>query len=527
MGEEEKSVKKKWTLVKTVRLLMILIVLVALGVVGYFYMGFVNYYKDHFYDGTFINGIDCSELTEEEAEALLQERINHWNVNIKEREDVSETITAEQIQMTYENDGSLGDLYFQQQPLLWIIRMYDDKNYEVPSGFTYSEEELRNCFNNLQQVKEFVPMKNAEVVEKEDGTFAIDPEVVGTEMKQEDAYEALQNAVVNQEDEVDFEEFYLNPTVFSTDQELIDEVEDHNTILALTRAEIHVKFDKDEIVIDSNMLKDWLVKDKTERFKLDDKKIQEFVQGLYDKYNAGHEGQLFKDQVGVVHTLLSFETPGWDIDVEKTVERYKKAILEGYWGSLGPVMVRLDENGNPAPETYVEIDVDRQRMWYVVDGEVTVDTPVVTGGASVPDANAVSQDYLIAMFNSRSTPTNGIWVIKKKESPHFMRGPQYSDGSYEYTLNTTYWLPFNGQIGIHDNYERLQFGGRIYETAGSHGCVNTPYENVEKIFNTIEVGCPVILYGMDTGEEVFAAERNPEESIPQEFRHPMESYYNS
>lgn len=527
MGEEEKSVKKKWTAVRVVRTLVLLLILAGLGVAGYFYMGYVQYYKTHFYNGTFVNGIDCSELTEEEAAAILQDKINNWSINIQEREGVTESITAEQVQMTYENDGSLADLFFQQQPLLWIVRLYGDKNYEVPSGFTYSEEALRNCFNNLQQVREYVPMKNAELVQREDGTYAIEPEVTGTQMKQDDAYDALLEAVVNRDDEIDLEEFYLSPTVFSDDEELVDQMEDNNTILSLTRADIHLKFDKDEIVINADQIKQWMVKDKKERYKIDEKKVREFVQGLYDKYNAGHEGELFKDQLGFVHTLTFFEVPGWNIDVDKSVERYMKAIYEGYQGSLGPVMVRLDENGNPYPETYVEISIDEQRMWYVVNGEVTVDTPIVTGGADVPNPEEVPQEYVISMFNSRSTPSNGIWTIKKKESPHFMRGPQLSDGSYEYTLSTTYWLPFNGQIGIHDNYERLLFGGRIYETAGSHGCVNTPYENVEKIFNTIEPGCLVVLYGMDTGEEVFAAERDPEQSQPQEFRHPLESSYNS
>ena len=39
-----------------------------------------------------------------------------------------------------------------------------------------------------------------------------------------------------------------------------------------------------------------------------------------------------------------------------------------------------------------------------------------------------------------------------------------------------------------------QYGRDIYLTNGSHGCVNTPYTEAEKVFNAIEIGDPVIVY---------------------------------
>ncbi len=55
-------------------------------------------------------------------------------------------------------------------------------------------------------------------------------------------------------------------------------------------------------------------------------------------------------------------------------------------------------------------------------------------------------------------------------------------------------MPFNGDVGIHDMQTRAYFGGTIYLTNGSHGCVNTPYEQAQTIFNTVSVGTPVIVY---------------------------------
>ena len=54
-------------------------------------------------------------------------------------------------------------------------------------------------------------------------------------------------------------------------------------------------------------------------------------------------------------------------------------------------------------------------------------------------------------------------------------------------------MPFYANVGIYD-INRTVFGGTEYISNGSHGCVNTPHENAEKIYNNIEPGVPVVVY---------------------------------
>ena len=49
-------------------------------------------------------------------------------------------------------------------------------------------------------------------------------------------------------------------------------------------------------------------------------------------------------------------------------------------------------------------------------------------------------------------------------------------------------------IGLHDLTSRSAFGGNIYITNGSHGCVNTPLDAVRQIFEVVSYGFPVIVY---------------------------------
>ena len=57
-----------------------------------------------------------------------------------------------------------------------------------------------------------------------------------------------------------------------------------------------------------------------------------------------------------------------------------------------------------------------------------------------------------------------------------------------------YWVPFDGQIGLHDSSWRDEYGGDIYLTDGSHGCINTPLEAMATIYDHLTVGTIVIVY---------------------------------
>lgn len=47
---------------------------------------------------------------------------------------------------------------------------------------------------------------------------------------------------------------------------------------------------------------------------------------------------------------------------------------------------------------------------------------------------------------------------------------------------------------MHDAKWRGSFGGSIYVSSGSHGCVNMPFSQAKALFENISSGCPVICY---------------------------------
>ena len=99
-----------------------------------------------------------------------------------------------------------------------------------------------------------------------------------------------------------------------------------------------------------------------------------------------------------------------------------------------------------------------------------VETPVVTGNLA-----------------TGSGTHRGCFRVVWMATDLNLQGPTWDD-------HVEYWIPFDGDIGLHDSSWRDEYGGDIYITSGSHGCVNTPLEAMGTIYNNIWTGVPVIVY---------------------------------
>lgn len=126
--------------------------------------------------------------------------------------------------------------------------------------------------------------------------------------------------------------------------------------------------------------------------------------------------------------------------------------------------------GKTVGNTYIEVSLKQQHMWFYKDGKLIVETDVVTGN---------NDGYC-------NTP-KGCYSIYQRTRNTTLVGPGYSSF-------VNYWLAFKGGYGIHDASWRSSYGGNIYNGNGSHGCVNTPYSKVQKIYNNVSIGTPVVIY---------------------------------
>ena len=83
--------------------------------------------------------------------------------------------------------------------------------------------------------------------------------------------------------------------------------------------------------------------------------------------------------------------------------------------------------------------------------------------------------------------TYGYFYIYYKQADTYLIGPGYK-------LHVDYWVPFDGGIGFHDAYWRYDFGGDIYKTNGSHGCINMQNDAAKTLFENVEANTRVLVH---------------------------------
>ena len=442
------------------------------GLAAAAYIGAAVYFGLHFYEGTVILGMDCSQMTAEEVKKAAAKKLGAYELKILEREDQTETIGAKEIALNFVDDGSIDEMLTAQRSYFWPVMMFLAKGRADSVAFSYNRDAAAERINTLMCMDSIraVPPRDAYIEAGEYG-FEVVEEVMGTTLDKDKTKELLFACLDKGKNQVslDEEDCYINPQIYHDNKELMG---DAASMSELASADISLDFGSVQEVVDASVMRDWIVEISDGVFAIDDACVEQYVEELAAKYDTFGLPLEFQTSLGTTVTLSGGDY-GWCLDQGETLLALRTAMDEGYRGTLEPVYLysAMSHENNGIGYTYVEICLSQQRMWCYENGNLIVDTPVVTGNPNKGNA----------------TPSGGVWAIDAKKQNAILTGEGY-------TSPVDYWMPFNGDVGIHDLKERAYFGGSIYLSNGSHGCVNTPYEQVQTIYNAVSIGTPVIVY---------------------------------
>lgn len=461
-------------------LAIVLVLFVAfLGSVFYTYRHYVDFFRTHFYSGTTINGIDVSYMTVEEAKQNVANAIAGYTLTIEERDGVTETLTGEDVGLAYVDDLSVDRLMMDQDADLWFLSFDDPVTAEVGISTTYDEKMATNAALRLDCLdkSKVIEPENARLV-TEGSLYAIKPEVMGTKIDEAkllvqvlDALDAGKTTCSIVEPDC-----YIYPTVYSDDETLNARMNAWNKYLTV---EITYPFGDNKEVINGETLRPY-ISDDGKDVTLATDWVRSLVYQWGQKYDTFGLERQFTTHDGRTITIPAGGDYGWVIDKDKTIEDVKAAVKAAESGTREPIFLYSAkgwDNGD-LTGTYVEVSISEQKLWCYKNGVVVMETDVVTGKASDP--------------NRMTIP--GCWAIDAKKEDAVL-GTEDVQG---YSSPVKYWLPFNGGQGLHDAPWRSNFGGSIYTSNGSHGCVNVPAQNMEAIFNAMEIGNAVVVYDLNS-----------------------------
>lgn len=447
-----------------------LLTLIIFLVAGYFIA--VRYYSKRYFMNTTINGIDCSNKTIEETITLLRRESDNYVLTIKQRGDVEEQIIGSDIDFTISFGNQLEDLMDSQSPYKWMTGFSKKINYEFSSMLSYDEKKLSakmdelDCFNPAIAIE---PV-NAHLSDYTEEGYTIVEEVQGTKLKKKLAQRYIKEAISNFDETVDLEKAgcYVKPTVTSEDT-VLQSLRDTMNLYTSTVLTYH--FGDVTEVLDGSLIHTWLSVDENDQVVLDESKVKEYVDYIGKNYNSFGRKRKFKTSYNKTVTVVGGDY-GWWLNRVAEKNEIIQAIYAGTQSVKQPNYYQTaqqygsDDIGN----TYVEINLTAQHLYYYKDGELIVESDFVSGNVS----------------KNHATPV-GTYGITYKERDATLVGEDYE-------TPVKYWMPFNGSIGLHDANWRNEFGKDIYLKKGSHGCVNLPPKVAKKIYENISKGTAVVCY---------------------------------
>ncbi|MGI6095285.1 MAG: L,D-transpeptidase family protein [Lachnospiraceae bacterium] len=477
LKEKKQKNRKKF---RTIAIIAGILLVLLAGV----YAGMAYYYANKFFPGTTINHVVCSGLTEEQAEKKIQDEVENYSISIAFRGDKTEEIVGKDIAYSYVPTGEVEQLLESQSPIKWFAGYFHKNDYEVKYSVEYDEGKLLDkmmALQSMQPEQQEAPV-DAHIIFDQD-QFVLVEESEGNTVDAGILLKKLNEAIAAGETELSAEEAeaYVRPEVYRDDEELLKDLDIYNEY---AKASITYLFGDTKEVLDGMTIKDWISYDEEGNPVKDEKALKahvaDYVKDLAKKYNTTDKDRQIKNTATGEMVTVSGGNYGWRINQKEETAQLLKDIQEGNITERAPA---FSQEGTTWEEddigdTYVEVNLTAQHVWCYEKGNVVWESDCVSGNMRYKD---------------RATP-GGTYTVAYKQKNKVLRGKQRPDGTYEYESPVSYWMPFNKGIGFHDATWRGSFGGNIYKTSGSHGCINLPKSKAAELFEHVDKGTIVVVY---------------------------------
>ena len=442
------------------------------------YLGISAFFIGHFFINTTINGKDFSGKSAADVEEYLKEQVKDYELELIELNNETDVIKGSDISLVYKEDSSVEDALKKQNPILWVTSLFSKSSQNINIQVDYDESRLEEKIQSVKAVTQ-EQTEPASAYPKFDGeSFVVEPEVYGTAVNLEVLSEKIKDYITEFNPTLDMldEECYKLPKYTSESPEVQAACD---TMNQYCKASITYPM-TENVVVDKSLISTWLTYDENMQVTFNEDAVREWMRTFGATY----------DTVGATRTItspsgktveVSGGTYGWSIDEETEAQNLINSIKNGETATREPAYAQTaaSHSAQDWGTTYIEVDLSAQHMWYIVDGSVAFQADVVTG-LPTPD---------------RATPSGVYSILYTERNATLVGEKDPATGEPIYRTPVSYWMPFTWQgHGFHDATWQPGFGGSLYQSLGSHGCVNMSYSDAGTLFGMISAGTPVVLH---------------------------------
>lgn len=445
----------------------------VVGAVLVIYVGLSIFFMSHFYFNTTLNGKNVSGYSADKVFDNWEDEIGNYSLKIVESDGTESELKGSDIDMVLQWDDTISKMISKQNGFAWPAKLFNPDQNTSEAIVTFDEDKLDSAldgFSFMDKSKQIDPVDAiVSDYDKNDG-YTLVESVPGTAIDKPALKENIEKALYGLADTYQITEGngYLAPKIANDDEKLLAAIDTMNKYAG---SEIDYEIGSEKETLDINTFADWLSINDNEKVEIDEEKVADYVAELGTKYNTYGKSKQLATSYGTTITMSNCHY-GWKIDAETEAAAIVDDIKGGekVTRDLNYQYTAASHTGNDYGNSYVEINLTAQHLYLYKNGSLVIDSDFVSGNPSKGNATHT-----------------GVFGVTYTERNATLKGQNYA-------TPVSFWMPFNGNEGMHDATWRSSFGGSIYKRNGSHGCVNLPYSVAQTIFENVSAGFPVFVY---------------------------------
>lgn len=445
----------------------------VVGAVLVIYVGLSIFFMSHFYFNTTLNGKNVSGYSADKVFDNWEDEIGNYSLKIVESDGTESELKGSDIDMVLQWDDTIAKMISKQNGFAWPAKIFNPDQNTSEAIVTFDEDKLDSAldgFSFMDKSKQIDPVDaTASDYDKNDG-YTLVESAPGTAIDKPALKENIEKALYGLADTYQITEGngYLAPKIANDDEKLLAAIDTMNKYAG---SEIDYEIGSEKETLDINTFADWLSINDNEKVEIDEEKVADYVAELGTKYNTYGKSKQLATSYGTTITMSNCHY-GWKIDAETEAAAIVDDIKGGekVTRDLNYQYTAASHTGNDYGNSYVEINLTAQHLYLYKNGSLVIDSDFVSGNPSKGNATHT-----------------GVFGVTYTERNATLKGQNYA-------TPVSFWMPFNGNEGMHDATWRSSFGGSIYKRNGSHGCVNLPYSVAQTIFENVSAGFPVFVY---------------------------------
>ena len=488
----------------------ILMIVLLILVTGYLTLSL--YYMNRFPYGTWINQIYCTGKSVEQVGDILSQQNEYKGITVTDKKGDTFIIRASDIGLRADYMTTLQKDMDMQNPFAWGIHLMKGSYRNITADYFFDTDQLNRIISKWPLWDKSDSDRTVTIVSTQNG-YQLQNQMTDIPVKSS-IMEAVRNAIASGKKELNLADI----AGCYQDQKLTESMQSvcntYSKIAKLQSFNMTYLFGTQKKDIDAAAISGWFVtqpelekvrKEKKQKSNpgsslfiaagkeipfpedyriengfvtdaqgqllISEAAMYSFLQEMFGQYDTIGSTRQFQATSGRNITVAG-GTYGNEIDLAEEYSYLKNAFMSGKSGQRIPQYIAqaLEQGTDDIGGTYIEVDMKDQKLYYYENRKLLVTMPVVTGSVKM----------------HRQTP-EGVYYVYSKKRDKVLRGQGYASFVH-------YWMAVYKGVGIHDASWRDEFGGEIYETGGSHGCINGPGEQISKLYGMVKTGTPVILF---------------------------------